>query len=217
MGTVGLVLHRLGKGSAIGCGAGRLPLHALLGDLAIELGIGREGYVLLLHRRVDDNRALPRLLAVKAYRFGENSLEALFADATAKPAQGRRVDRKAPLELDLAGEVLEVRILHPLGDHLVVAEVVKLLEYQQPDHQANRLARSSLALAVALAHLPLESFPVDSSRELAKRLALVEQAFQVRQKEAFLVVFFARLYHLFDRVFRLYPKTLSKQASKGKF
>ena len=93
----------------------------LLGQLAEhdhrlvhQLGVGREGDVLRLHRGVDaDPGEVPGLQRAGLVRHPQALLKQdleFVADALAPMAQPRALVREAVLKEGLAGEVLEIRI-----------------------------------------------------------------------------------------------------------
>src|SRR4029077_19634349 len=60
-----------------------------------------------------------------------------------------RITRQLPLKITHPAKLLPVRIFHPALHHILVALVIHLLDYEQPDHEPHRLGRTTL-LAVIL-------------------------------------------------------------------
>ena len=111
-----------------------------------QLGVGREGDVLGLHRGVDrDPRQVPGPQRAAGMRhpqaLGQQQLQ-LVAEPLPPVAQVRALVREGVLEELLAGEVLEIRIIDPALAHAFVGQPVDVLEQQQPDHKAGLDARA---------------------------------------------------------------------------
>ena len=83
------------------------------------------------------------------------------------------------LEEGFAGEVLEVRVLHPTGEHRVIGEPVSVLENHQPGDQARMDGRPPLTSGEEARPFPLEPGPVDQRcqpDQLVPPIDHVEQA-----------------------------------------
>lgn len=109
--------------------------------LIASLAHCRVGDVLLLHRGVNMNCILQRRLAMQINTHPEYALNSFRANAFTKMNRLRTVARQPALEFLHATKCLVVRIAFPLQYHRLIAQVLQLLEDQQPNHQANWFAR----------------------------------------------------------------------------
>jgi hypothetical protein len=150
--------------------------------LGVQLGVGRERDRLLLRRGVEDDFLFLHLLTVQRDGDGQQLFPAVGTNAVAEVHQLARRAGRAPLELALAAEELEVGIERPLLDHAFVGKVVQLLEQQQPDHAADRQRGPTLVL-VEFGEGALELCPVDRLRQPVKRLTCIEHRGQIGQQE----------------------------------
>jgi hypothetical protein len=134
-----------------------------------QLGIGRKGDGLRLHRGVDRH---PRqvLAAQRAdlvrhpQALGQQPIQ-LVAEPLAPVAQVRTLVRERMLEELFAGEVLEIRVMDPALADPLIGQSVNVLEQQEPDHEAGLNPRPAV-LAVERRDLPVDPVPVDLAGEL---------------------------------------------------
>ena len=124
----------------------------LLGELLDrrlqELGVGRKGHVLGLHRGVHRDpgqvalRQGARVLG-DAQALGQQDLQTI-ADALPPMAHAGALAGQLVLKEALAGEVLEIGIVHPAFPELLIRERVDVLQHEHADHKAHRLRRAPL-------------------------------------------------------------------------
>lgn len=96
-----------------------------------------------LHSGIHNNISLKSLFCVYLHRMFEYLFAALFPDTLAKICQAGRVAKKFPLEKSLTAKCLKIKILYPLLNHSLIAQVLKLLEYQQANHETHGLCWSA--------------------------------------------------------------------------
>ena len=151
-----------------------------------QLGVGREGDGLGLHRGVDRD---PRQVAgpQRAARvrhpqaLGQQQLQ-LVAEPLAPMAQVRALVRELVLEELFAGEVLEIRIIDPALAHAFVGQPVNVLEQQQPDREA-RLDPGPALVAVERRDLAVDPVPVDLAGELRQLVLQVDDLVEPRPEQ----------------------------------
>lgn len=97
----------------------------------------------------------------------------LGADALPPVAEPGALVRQRVLEEGLAGEVLEVRIVHPALAHPLVGGPVDGLQQRQADHEAGRHRRAA-GVAVEHRQLVVDPRPVDLVAEPHQFLAHVD-------------------------------------------
>lgn len=148
----------------------------------MELGVGRKRDRLLLRGGVEHDLFFFGPFAVQRDGDGQQFFPSVGPDAVAEVHQFARRAGRAPLELALAAEELEVGIERPLLDHALVGEVVQLLQQQQSDHAADRQRGPALVL-VELGKGALELLPVHRLRQPIQRLAGIEHRGQIGQQE----------------------------------
>ena len=134
-----------------------------------ELGVGREGDGLGLHRGIHRHplevaRAQRSALVRHPQAFGQQQLE-LVAEALAPMAQVRALVREFVLEELRAGEVLEIRVIDPALAHAFIGQAVDMLEQQKPDHEA-ALDPGPAFVAVERSDLVVDPVPVDLGGKL---------------------------------------------------
>lgn len=152
-------LDRLQVKPAVGRMGDRLRLHSIVdGDPLQRTGLGSPG--------------IERHLDARLQHF----LQTLRPDPLAPACHRAGVDRRLVLEELEAAEVLQLRIFHPTLRHLLVRQVVDVLEIMQSDHQPRRLGR-----------------PADRAVEAAKRLIELRPRHQLQQLDQ-------RVPHVDDRV-----------------
>lgn len=84
------------------------------------------------------------------------------------------------LEEDLTGEMLEVRVLHPAGEHRLVGEVEGVLQVQQSGDQARMGGGPPLTSRKETGPLPLEPGPVDQRGQLDQLMPTIDHVDQAR-------------------------------------
>ncbi len=136
-----------------------------------ELGVGREGNVLGLHRGVHRDAGQVALLqgagvVGDAQAFGQENVQPI-ADAFAPMTHAGALMGQLVLEKLFASEVLEIGILHPTVPDLLVREVVGVFQHEHADHEAHRLRRAAL-VGKTPCQLLVEPGPVDLSRQRDK-------------------------------------------------
>ena len=169
-------------------------LHQLLAGPVQQLGVGREGNVLRLHRGVDnDARELRRLhragLGRDRQALLQQRLQPLLAHAVAPVGHRGAIERQPVLEKLLAAEVLVIRVLDPPLAHHFVAEIVGVLENREPRHQPGRQRRPAGAVGVNRAELLFQKSPVDRPRQLRQRVVHVDDLVEPRTKQILLAAF----------------------------
>ena len=160
----------------------RLLDQALAGPVH-QLGVGREGDVLLGNRSVDDGAGeIDRLGCSGLHRHRQALLhqrrQTLLAHALAPAGHRRTVQRKPVAEKLLATEVLVIGVLKPASANLVVGKVVGVLENMQPRHQPRRQRRLTRTVRINRAQLLRQKLPVDPVRQNHLRVAHVENLIQ---------------------------------------
>lgn len=101
-----------------------------------------------LHRRVDGD-PLQRTRLGRSRFEGEvdarqqHLLQTLEPNPLAPPRHGAGIDRRRVLEELEATKDLPVRVLHPAIHHLLVRQIVDVLQVMQTHHQPGRLRRPS--------------------------------------------------------------------------
>ena len=101
-------------------------------------------------------------------------LHAFFANALSPARQAAGVDRCFGLQVDLAAEVLPVRVLHPGVDDSFVRCIKGVLQIQQPGDQSRRQRRATAAGGEAGAEGALNLSPVDQAGQARQRMAQVD-------------------------------------------
>ena len=151
-----------------------------------QLGVGREGDGLGLHRGVDRD-PLEVLGAQRAglvrhpQALGQQQLQ-LVAEPLAPMAQVRALVRERVLEELLAGEVLEIRVIDPALAHALVGQPVDVLEQQQPDHEAG-LDPGPALVAVERRDLAVDPVPIDLAGELHQLVLHVDDLVEPRPEQ----------------------------------
>jgi len=110
-----------------------------INDFDRKLAVRRIGDVLLLHRRVNMNRVFQRHLAMQTNAHLEYAFNTFSTDALAKMHQLRTMAGQFALKFPHAAKCLVVWIALPLQYHCFITQVLQLLQYQQSNHQADRL------------------------------------------------------------------------------
>ena len=133
-----------------------------------ELGVGREGDVLGLHRGVD--RDPRQVLGTQGFclmgnpqALGEQQLQ-LGAEPFPPMAQVRALVRERVLEELLAGEVLEIGVVDPAIAHALVGQSEDVLEQKYPNHEPG-LDPGPPLLAVERGDLLIDPIPIDLAGE----------------------------------------------------
>jgi len=181
-----------------------------------QLGLGRKGHGLGLHRGIDDHpgefRRLQRLgLGRHRQALLEQRLELLLAHALAPAGQRGAIERQSVLEKLRAAEILEIWVLHPAIAQRLVREVMHVLQDQQPGHQPGRQRRMARAILVDRAKRARQEAPVGRPRKPRQRVIEVDDLVQLGAEEIEL----ARL-AWFLRPHRSSPLPISISASNHK-
>ncbi|KVZ49799.1 hypothetical protein WK57_16665 [Burkholderia ubonensis] len=155
--------------------------------------IGRKRDRLLLNRRIDDHRlelgGLDYLhVCRRRDRRCQQFLDAGFAEHLAKAPRIGRIARQPRLEVFLAAEVLKVHVLRPALAHRLVALIERMLQVAQPEHPANRQARSARCAHARAGKLRCRAEQIDHLRSNAFAMAMREQRrhrrFELRPRHA---------------------------------
>ena len=163
-------------------------LSASLDDFSQELRVGGEGDVFFLDRGVDRDFRLLGGLPMQRHRDLKNQTRSLLADPFAKIDELRRIAGKLPLETGFATKSLKVGISHPGLDHPLVAQVLKLLEEHQADHEPDGLG-GAFALAIEPGEFALEALPRNALGQLEQGMGGIELIQKVRIEEIALPTF----------------------------
>jgi hypothetical protein len=91
------------------------------------------------------------------------------------------------LKEDLAGEVLEVRVLHPAGEDGLVGKGVGVLQVHQPGHEARMDGRPPLTSGEEAGPFPLEPGPVDQRRQPDQLVPPIDHVEQSRTQQVVLL------------------------------
>jgi len=165
----------------------RSDFSAFLDDFCQQFHVRREGDVLLLDRGVHGDLAFFGVIPVQVNRDLENETCPVFPDAPAEVGEVGVVAWKLPLEMDLAAKGLVVWVLNPRLDDAFIAQVLKLLEDHESNHEPDRLGWPPV-LAVETGEFLLESLPGDGCRELEQGVAGSELVDEIRVEEIALVM-----------------------------
>ena len=84
-----------------------------------------------------------------------------LSDALSPVGHAGRVDGQRVLEELHAAQILIVRVFHPTGHHIFIAQVVGVLEIVQRDHQPRADGRAALVWTIGLAEGIVQSLPID--------------------------------------------------------
>lgn len=98
---------------------------------------------------------------MQRHRDFKDQASSIFANSFAKIDEVRGIAGKLPLETDFTTKGLKIGIGHPGLDHPLVAQVLKLLEQEQADHEPNGLGWAS-GLAIEPGELVFEALPRDA-------------------------------------------------------
>ena len=146
-----------------------------------ELGVGRKGDVLRLHRGIDSDPGQIALLQSagvmgQTQALGQKNVQ-VIADALPPMAHAGALVRQLVLEELLAGEVLEIRVLNPTVPNrsgglrglrprstLTIRQAVGMFQHKHADHEPYRLRRAAL-VGKASRQLVVEPGPVDLVRQ----------------------------------------------------
>src|SRR5437660_4851789 len=90
------------------------------------------------------------------------------------------------LEVLLAAEVLEVRVLHPAIAQSLVGKVVSVLEDRQPRHQPRRQRRLARFVGVHRPERILQKTPIDRPPQLHQRVFHVDDLIKPRAEQILL-------------------------------
>ena len=165
--------------------------HQLLARPVDELGVGREGDVLRLHRGVDDgageigrlDRSAP---GRRRQALLQQRLQPLGAHAIAPMGHRGAIERQPVLEELLAAEVLVIRVFEPQLAHDLVAEIIGVLEDREPRHQPRRQRRPAGPVLIDGAECRFQEAPVDRPRQPHQRVIHVDDLIEPRAKQILL-------------------------------
>jgi hypothetical protein len=151
-----------------------------------QLGIGREGDVLGLHRGVDrDPRqvlAPQRPAGVRhPQTLGQKQFQ-LVAEPLPPMAQVGAFMRELMLEELLAGEELEIGVIDPAVAHAFIGQPINVLEQQQADHETG-LDPGPPLVTVKRRDLAVDIAPVDLPGELRQFVLEVDDLVQPRSEQ----------------------------------
>jgi hypothetical protein len=150
--------------------------------LGQKLHVGGEGDVFLLDRGVHQNLAFHGSITMKPDRNLEDELCSLLTDAFSEIDQVRRVTGGLPLEVTFPAERLKVGIADPSLDDSFIAQILKLLEDHQPDHETDRLGRPANG-AVEGGELLFEPLPGDAFGQGEQMILGIELIQKVLENE----------------------------------
>ena len=117
------------------------------------------GDIFFLDCCVDDYLFLLSIFIVQTNAHCKNLFYTFFANTVTEFDQFGWITRKCWNIFIHSAEALIVGITFPLQYHILVTEVFELFEYQQSDHQANRLGRSTF-IGVVFGKGLIEGVPV---------------------------------------------------------
>lgn len=106
---------------------------------------------------------------------GQQRLNAFFPNTLSPARQAGRIDGQFGLQVGLATEELPVRVLHPGVDHGFIGGVERVLQVQQPRHQARRQGRPATHRSERHRERALDLGPVDQRRQSDQRVLHVDQ------------------------------------------
>ena len=87
------------------------------------------------------------------------------------------------LKMPHAAEVLPVRIFHPQGNHVFIAQVMPILQIVQSHHQTRRDAGRTMTGMIGAAQGLFERLPVDRKTETNQGMAPVDQLLPIYLKQ----------------------------------
>jgi hypothetical protein len=156
-----------------------------------QLGVGRKGDRLGLHRRVDNDLGEIRRLGCAGARrnrqaFLDQRRQALLPHPLAPARQRRAVEGQLVLEDLLAAEELVIGILDPARAQILVGEIMHVLEDRQPRHQPRWQRRMSDLVGIDRAETLLEEAPGNRPTELRQRVVHVDDLVEPRLEEIIL-------------------------------
>jgi hypothetical protein len=158
-----------------------------------QSGIGRVGDRLGLHGSI--HRHPLQVLGLKCtglvadrQALLDQGRELILAQALAPARQRRAVERQLVAERQLAAEVLVIRVLQPARAQHLVAEVVHVLQNEQPSHQPRRQARLAGAGQAHRTEPVVEKLPVDLARQKHQRMLQIDDLIQRRLQQVLLAL-----------------------------
>ena len=163
-------------------------LPASLDAFCQELRVGGEGDVFFLDSGVHRDFRFLGVVTMQRHRDLKDQARSLFADPFAKIDEVRGIAGKLPLEMSFATKGLKVGIGHLGLDHPLVAQILKLLEQDQADHEPDRLGWAS-GLAIEPGEFVLEALPRDALAQFEQGMGGIELLQKVRIKEIALPTF----------------------------
>ena len=123
-----------------------------------------------------------------------------IAQPLAPARHARRIDRHAMLKVLHAAEVLPVGVFNPHCDHVLVAQVMLILQVMQRHHQPRREARRTLTGMIGAAQSLLKRRPIDAMTQTNQWMAHIDQLLQIYLEQLPLwLLWFAFWPHLFPQ------------------
>lgn len=108
----------------------------------------------------------------QAQGLGQKTIQ-MIADALPPVAHAGALVRQRVLEERLAGEVLEIGIMHPTVPDLLVRKPVGVFQHKHAEHEAYRFRRAPL-IGKTIRQLIVEPGPVDLVRQDDKRMPHID-------------------------------------------
>ena len=116
------------------------------------------------------------------HRRLQHLFQGVRSNAFAPAGHRRRIDRHLVLKEREAAEMLPIGVLNPALDHLLVREVVDVLQIMQPDHQPCRLGRTTDRFE-EFAEALIERRPRHQPRQTHQAMAHVDDGIEALTKE----------------------------------
>src|SRR5262245_38323025 len=120
--------------------------------------------------------------------------ELLFTQPLTPTGERRAIKRQLVSEHHFPTEVLVIRVLYPAIAQLLVGEVVRMLEDEQPGDQPRRQRRLPRPHATDRAEASRHKVPIDLPGEYNQRMAGIDELLQRQLKQVVLTIV-ARLAH----------------------
>lgn len=127
---------------------------------------------LFLNRRIHDDFFFLQILWMHVGTYSKDKVNSLLTDAFPKIPQIGRVTWKIPMELAHPTKILVIGILSLTLHHDFVAEIFKLFQQKQTNHQSNRFCWST-CIGVEMSKCILKSIPWNRIGEFFVRLSRI--------------------------------------------